>query len=98
MFVSNGEVFIDVLFESFGLVLPNHAAQVHTHDIEAELLCPAQFAVDSSRIKGGRLPHLNLVDGSARLEITSRTIRVLRVPSFRFFFRPWLVNVARLAS
>ncbi len=35
MFVSNGEVFIDVLFESFGLVLPYHAAQVHTHDIEA---------------------------------------------------------------
>ena len=93
MLVGDGEVLIYVLFERLGFVLPNYATEIDAHEVESQLLCPTQFTVDGGSIKGGRLPHLDLVDGCTGLEIASRTIGMRCIPLFSLFFRPRLIDV-----
>ena len=52
MLVGDGEVFIHVLFERLGFVLPNYATEIDAHEVEAKFFCPAEFAVDGSGIEG----------------------------------------------
>ena len=91
MALGNGQVLIDMRLVCLGLVLPYHAAQIHAHEVEAQLLCPTQFAVNGGSIEGRGLPHFNLIDGGTGLEVTSSTIGVRLVPRLGFLFGPRLI-------
>src|ERR1700722_18378382 len=88
MFVCDFEVLCDALFEALRVVLPREVMQKDAHAIEADVLCVAQFPVDSGGVEGGLLPHLQLIDGGRGDEVSAAEPSLCGVPGVCFFFGP----------
>jgi len=54
--------------------------QKDAHGIHADTFGPAEFFLDASGVEGGRLPHLQLVDGCGWREIAADELGLLLIP------------------
>ena len=69
--------------ESFRVAHPDKVMEVNPYRVEAQVLCPSQLTFNGFKVKGLLLPHLKLVDSSARNKITSHQpwFRIIPFPS-----------------
>jgi hypothetical protein len=84
----DGEKFVEVLLEAFGILLPELVLQEDAHGIHADTLRHAEFFVVELRIPGCGLKHLQLIDGVGGDVVGSHQPRLLGVPLVRMFCAP----------
>src|SRR6266576_2397958 len=80
------------------VLLPNQIMQKNADAREAEVMGPAEFAVNGIRIPSVGLPHFELVDGGAGREVAPDEPRLFCIPHVGLFRRPldpWRGAVAR---
>ena len=81
-----------------GVGFPHGVVHEDAHRVEAEVLRPAEFAVDGLGVEGFLLPHLHVVDRGAGQEIAADQPRLLAVPRPRFRGGPLACVAAAFAA
>ena len=84
----NRQKLIQAIEKSARILLPEQIVQEYAHGVEAERFGPPELAIDGLRIECRRLPHLQLIDGSARHEIASHHPAGRIAPRSRTFAAP----------
>ena len=95
MLVGESEEFTHSLLEPIGIVLPHDILQENTQAVVASLLRPAQFLIYGLGVKGFRLPHLCVIDRSARQVIAPANRPEALVPRPGFLRAPRCLNCLR---
>src|SRR6476620_5641333 len=80
MIRSNCQKRVYPFFKSKRVVCPYKIVQKNTQRIKSYSFGPPQFTIDCRGVKSLRLPHFQLVDGSARQKIATHEPAFLLVP------------------
>lgn len=88
MLLCDGQKFVHAFEETLWILFPKQIMQENAHAVEADLLRPAEFAVNRLWIKRICLPHLQLVDRCAGGEVAADEPAMLGLPFICFLDRP----------
>ena len=80
MRISQREILIHPITESSRVLLPEQVVQIHPHDCHAQRFRATQLAVNGLRVKRVSLPHLQLIDRGAGIEIRPHKIGLVVIP------------------
>ena len=53
---------VDALLITLGILLPDQVVEEDAHGVHADVLSPAELAIDLRRVEAIALPHFNLID------------------------------------
>ncbi len=88
----DGEEGVETPFEALGILLPELVLQEDAHGVHADALGHAELFVVQTRVEGGCLKHLELVDGVGRDVVGANEPGLLLIPGVGLCLGPAMLR------